>query len=86
MTGTAATQAEEFRTLYGLDVEVIATNRPVIRVDLPDQSSRRRRRRSKQPLPKSFAPQDRTAGANRTASVEESERLSAAMGAVPHMF
>src|ERR1035437_3253234 len=30
MTGTAATQAEEFRTLNGLDVEVIATNRPVI--------------------------------------------------------
>jgi preprotein translocase subunit SecA len=37
MTGTAATQAEEFRTIYELDVEVIATNRPVIRVDLPDE-------------------------------------------------
>src|SRR5437867_5682667 len=36
MTGTAATQAEEFRAVYGLDVEVIPTNRPMIRVDLPD--------------------------------------------------
>ena len=36
MTGTAATQAEEFRTIYGLEVEVIPTNRPVIRVDHPD--------------------------------------------------
>ena len=31
MTGTAATQAGEFRAIYALDVEVIATNKPVIR-------------------------------------------------------
>ncbi len=36
MTGTAATQAEEFRLVYGLEVEVIPTHRPVIRVDSPD--------------------------------------------------
>ena len=36
MTGTAATQAGEFRTVYGLDVEVIPPNRPVIRIDHPD--------------------------------------------------
>ena len=36
MTGTAATQAEEFRAVYGLDVEVIPANRPVIRIDHPD--------------------------------------------------
>jgi len=36
MTGTAATQAAEFRAVYGLDVEVIPPNRPVIRVDHPD--------------------------------------------------
>jgi preprotein translocase subunit SecA len=36
MTGTAATQAEEFRVVYGLDVEVIPPNRPVIRIDHPD--------------------------------------------------
>ena len=37
MTGTAATQADEFRLIYGLDVEVIPTNRPVIRIDYPDE-------------------------------------------------
>ncbi len=36
MTGTAATQAEEFRRIYQLPVTVIATHRPVIRRDLPD--------------------------------------------------
>ena len=36
MTGTAATQAEEFRKVYALEVEVIPTNRPMIRVDHPD--------------------------------------------------
>ena len=39
MTGTAATQAEELRLVYGLEVEVIPTNRPMIRVDLPDRLS-----------------------------------------------
>ncbi len=36
MTGTAATQAEEFRAVYGMDVQVIPPNRPVIRIDQPD--------------------------------------------------
>ena len=36
MTGTAATQAGEFHSIYDLEVEVIPTNRPVIRQDLPD--------------------------------------------------
>jgi preprotein translocase subunit SecA len=36
MTGTAATQAEEFRKIYNLPVKAIPTNRPVIREDLPD--------------------------------------------------
>lgn len=36
MTGTAATQAEEFWKVYELPVTVIPTNRPVIRHDLPD--------------------------------------------------
>ena len=37
MTGTAATQAEEFRRVYGLEVEVIPRHRPSIRVDHPDR-------------------------------------------------
>ena len=36
MTGTAATEEEEFRKIYGLDVVVIPTNEPMIRVDHPD--------------------------------------------------
>jgi preprotein translocase subunit SecA len=36
MTGTAETEAEEFRKIYGLDVIVVPTNRPMIRKDHPD--------------------------------------------------
>lgn len=36
MTGTAATEAEEFGKIYSLDVMVIPTHRPVVRQDLPD--------------------------------------------------
>ena len=36
MTGTAATSAEEFLKVYGLDVIVIPTNRPVVRTDYSD--------------------------------------------------
>ncbi len=36
MTGTAKTEEEEFRTIYGLDVLEIPTNRPVIRIDEAD--------------------------------------------------
>ena len=36
MTGTAMTEEEEFRKIYGLDVIAIPTNRPMIRKDHPD--------------------------------------------------
>jgi preprotein translocase subunit SecA len=36
MTGTAATEAEEFRQIYGLDVVEIPTNKPLIRYEYPD--------------------------------------------------
>lgn len=36
MTGTAKTEEEEFRKIYGLDVIVIPTNQPVVREDFPD--------------------------------------------------
>src|SRR5579875_3640278 len=36
MTGTAATEAEEFRRIYNLDVVVIPPNRPNQRIDYPD--------------------------------------------------
>jgi preprotein translocase subunit SecA len=36
MTGTAQSAAEELRTLYGREVVVVPTHRPMIRVDRPD--------------------------------------------------
>ncbi|OIP28265.1 MAG: preprotein translocase subunit SecA [Dehalococcoidia bacterium CG2_30_46_19] len=37
MTGTAATEAEEFHKIYKLEVVVIPTNEPLIRTEHPDQ-------------------------------------------------
>jgi len=85
MTGTAATQARELRAIYGLDVEVIATNRPVIRVDLPDRLFQTRKEKEQAALAEILriheTGQPVLIG---TASVEESERLSAGMGGLPH--
>jgi preprotein translocase subunit SecA len=85
MTGTAATQAEELRLVYGLEVEVIPTNRPMIRTDLQDRvyawksdkeravlQEIRRLHASGQPV---------LVG---TRSVEESERLSSRLPDIPH--
>ncbi len=36
MTGTAKSEEEEFRAIYGLDVLEIPTNKPVARIDKPD--------------------------------------------------
>lgn len=36
MTGTALTEENEFREIYGMDVIVVPTNKPVARVDLND--------------------------------------------------
>lgn len=36
MTGTADTEAEEFKKIYNLDVSVIPTNRPIQRLDIDD--------------------------------------------------
>lgn len=36
MTGTAETEAEEFRKIYKLDVLVVPTNLPIARIDEPD--------------------------------------------------
>ena len=37
MTGTADTEAFEFQSIYGLEVVVIPTNKPMQRIDQPDQ-------------------------------------------------
>jgi preprotein translocase subunit SecA len=36
MTGTADTEAEEFKKIYNLDVVVVPTNKPMIRINYPD--------------------------------------------------
>ncbi len=43
MTGTAETEESEFYSIYGIDVAVIPTNRPVIRNDQPDRIYKTRR-------------------------------------------
>jgi preprotein translocase subunit SecA len=85
MTGTAATQSVEFLRLYGLEVETIPTNRPMVRIDHPDVifptkaakelavvAEVRRAHLRGQPV---------LVG---TASVADSERLSALPADVPH--
>ena len=85
MTGTAATQAEELRSIYDLEVEVIPTNQRVIRVDHPDVVLA-----TKQEKEQAVVEEIRHAhGTGRpvlvgTASVEESERLSAGLAGIPH--
>ncbi len=37
MTGTAYTEANEFKHIYGLDVTAIPTNRPLARINYPDR-------------------------------------------------
>ena len=43
MTGTADTEAVEFAQIYGLEVSMIPSNRPMIRKDMPDLIYRTRR-------------------------------------------
>jgi preprotein translocase subunit SecA len=85
MTGTAATQSLEFRRIYGLQVETIPTNRPMIRVDHPDVIFP-----TKAEKEQAVVAEIRRAHAIDqpvlvgTASVADSERLSALLTDVPH--
>lgn len=36
MTGTALTEGEEFKEIYGLEVIVVPTHKPMVRIDYPD--------------------------------------------------
>ena len=85
MTGTAATQAAEFRKIYDLEVEVIPTNRPMIRIDHSDSVFRT--------MPeKEAALVEEIRSVHKTGqpllvgthSVEESERLSSRLDEIPH--
>lgn len=87
MTGTAATEAEEFKEIYGLEVIVVPTNMDMIRVDNPDAIYRT--------VSEKFAAvadeiqESHGAGCPvlvGTASIESSERLSKLLKArkIPH--
>jgi preprotein translocase subunit SecA len=85
MTGTAATQADEFREIYQLEVEIIPTNRPVVRRDESDVVFPTKAEKEAA-LVGEIA---RVHGTGRpvlvgTASVEESERISRRLEGVPH--
>ncbi|MDQ1470839.1 MAG: preprotein translocase subunit SecA [Bryobacterales bacterium] len=85
MTGTAATQADELLRIYNLDVEVIPTNRPMIRTDHPDEVYHTKRAKEQ-----AILDEIRTVHLSGrpvligTASVGESERLSALLHDIPH--
>lgn len=85
MTGTAATQTDEFRDIYGLDVMRIPPHRPVARVDHPDRLFATKAEKEAAVVEEVRREQ----GLGRpvlvgTGSVEESERLSRRLGALPH--
>ncbi len=87
MTGTAATQAEEFWKVYRLPVTVIPTNRPVIRQDLPDVVYAEKSARHRALVEEiRQVHQTRRPILVGTASVEESELLSRRlqMAGIPH--
>ncbi|WP_456393597.1 preprotein translocase subunit SecA [Persephonella sp.] len=78
MTGTAETEAEEFKEIYDLDVLVIPTNKPVIRKDYPDLVYKTKKEKFEAALKEieELHKQGRPILVG-TASIETSEQLSA---------
>src|SRR5690349_9881228 len=78
MTGTAETEAPEFAKIYNLDVIVIPTNRPLLRIEEPDLIYRTEREKYEaivnDIIEKQQASRPVLVG---TVSIEKSERLSA---------
>jgi preprotein translocase subunit SecA len=86
MTGTAATQARDFREMYDLDVEAIPTHRPMIRVDHPDSVFETKAAKEAAIVEEIRA----THASGRpvlvgTASVQESELLSRQLHGISHV-
>jgi preprotein translocase subunit SecA len=86
MTGTAMTQAQELRDIYGLGVVVIPPHRPVVRVDQDDRVFETRAEKCDavvEDVNRAFATgQPVLVG---TGSVEESEALSRRLAHIPHV-
>jgi len=87
MTGTADTEAVEFKQIYDLDVVVVPTNVPMIRNDLGDQIYRTEREKFQAVLEevKGLHEQGRPVLVG-TVSIEKSERLSGLLNrnGIPH--
>lgn len=85
MTGTAATQAEELREIYGLEVEVIPPHRAIVRIDHPDLlfPTKWDKLQALVAAIRGYQQQGRPVLVG-TASVEESEQLSALLHPTPH--
>ncbi|MEP0772806.1 MAG: preprotein translocase subunit SecA [Acidobacteriota bacterium] len=88
MTGTAETEADELAHIYGLDVVVIPTNQPMIRVDHPDVIYRTEREKWKAVVEQILELREKgqpvLVG---TVSIEKSEKLSEMLKrrGVPHV-
>lgn len=82
MTGTAQTDADEFMNVYGLDIVAIPTNKPMVRIDYVDQiyltEKVKLEKIVKNIKEAYFAGRPVLVG---TASVEESEEISALLKA-----
>ncbi|MFM9107530.1 MAG: preprotein translocase subunit SecA [Chloroflexota bacterium] len=87
MTGTAKTEAEEFRRIYSLDVVAIPTNKPVVRDDAPDLVFKNERGKFHAVVGEI---EEKRANGRPilvgTSSIEDSERLSTLLEArsIPH--
>src|SRR5207237_9402674 len=77
MTGTADTEAQEFASIYKLDVMVIPTNRPLKRVEEPDTVYRTEKEKYDAIVNDIIEKQQQGRPALvGTVSIEKSERLS----------
>jgi len=88
MTGTAETEADEFAHIYGLDVVVIPTNRPMIRIDNPDVIYRTAKEKWKAVVEEIVELHQRQQPVLvGTVSIENSERLSEMLKrrGIPHV-
>ncbi|HSL92721.1 MAG TPA: preprotein translocase subunit SecA, partial [Candidatus Limnocylindrales bacterium] len=87
MTGTADTEAVEFKQIYNLDVVVIPTNQPMIREDYGDQIYRSEKEKFQAVLEevKRLYEEKRPVLVG-TVTIEKSERLSALLSrhGIPH--
>ena len=85
MTGTAATEAQEFNDIYKMDVSEIPTNRAVARIDIDDEVYRTEREKNEAILNQiaecHVRGQPTLVG---TVSIEKSETLSELLGKYPY--